>query len=295
MERKEGETMQKYDYFLAPEQLTSYTGVIIHNVGFSQCPPNYTYGWDTRDYYLIHYCLSGHGTYYANGREYPIGPREGFLITPGSTIMHLSDAKKPWNISWVGFNGDDAALYLKKAGLDKEHLLFHYTKDDLLESCIENLYDKARNPEVSSLTLTGYLYVLLGALADNHRAEKNAIVSLNHYEKAIRYIQHNIRSPITVEQLAGEHNIAPSQLYRSFVKHCGIGPKQYLDAEKIKKACALMQKTDLSMHEIAGYLGYAYDTHFYKTFHRVMGKKPSEWLAEHAVVPDNFTIPPHTT
>ena len=29
--------MQKYDYFLAPEQLTSDTDLIIRNVGFSQC------------------------------------------------------------------------------------------------------------------------------------------------------------------------------------------------------------------------------------------------------------------
>lgn len=269
--------MQKYDYFLAPEQLTSDTGMTIRNVGFSQCPPNYTYGWDTRDYYLIHYCLSGRGTYFCGGSSYALGPGDGFLITPGSTIMHLSDPKDPWNLCWVGFRGDMAAEILKKASLDEKHLLFHYTRDDLLESCIENLYDKARHPDVSSFTLTGYLYVLLGALIDNHKASHEKTVSLSHFEKCVRYIRHNIRSPITIEQLAREHNVAPSQLYRSFQKHCGMSPKEFLDREKIKKACELMQKTDLSTHEIAAYLGYEYDTHFYKIFHRIMGRKPSEW------------------
>ena len=113
--------MQKYDYFLAPEQLTSDTDLIIRNVGFSQCPPNYTYGWDTRDYYLIHYCLSGHGIYYAFDREYRIGPGDGFLILPGSTIKHLSDPRDPWNLCWVGFRGDRIPDYLQKAGLDQEN------------------------------------------------------------------------------------------------------------------------------------------------------------------------------
>lgn len=269
--------MQIYDYFLAPEQLTSYTDVIIRNVGFSQCPPCYTYGWDTRDYYLIHYCLSGHGIYYAGGKEYSIGPKDGFLITPGSTIMHLSDQKDPWNLCWIGFRGHKIADYLKKAGLDETHLTFRYTRDNLLETCIENLYDKVRQPEISSLTLTGYLYILLGALADNHQERQDDSVSLSHFEKSVRYILHNIRSSITVDELAKNSNIAPSQLYRSFMANCGMSPKQYLDKEKMKKACELIQKTDLSMHEIARYLGYEYDTHFYKTFHRIMGETPSEY------------------
>ena len=269
--------MQKYDYFLAPEQLTSYTDIIIRNVGFSQCPPNYTYGWDTRDYYLIHYCLSGHGTYYAFDKEYKIGPRDGFLITPGSTIKHLSDTKDPWNLCWIGFLGEHIEDYLKRAKLDREHLIFHYAKDNLIESCIENIYDKVRWPETSSLTLTGYLYVLLGALADQTTTDTNSLITLNHFEKAVRYIRHNICSPITVELLAELHNVAPSQLYRSFMKHAGMSPKQYLDREKMAKACELIRKTDLSMHEIANYLGYEYDTHFYKTFHRVIGMKPSEY------------------
>lgn len=272
--------MQKYDYFLAPEQLTSDTDLIIRNVGFSQCPPNYTYGWDTRDYYLIHYCLSGHGIYYAFDREYRVGPGDGFLILPGSTIKHLSDPRDPWNLCWVGFRGERVPDYLKKAHLDQAHLIFHYTRDNLMESCIENIYDKARRPDVSSLTLTGYLYLLLGALADQTGEDADTVVTLTHFEKAVRYIRHNIRSPITVEELARQHDVAPSQLYRSFMKHAGMSPKQYLDREKMDKACELIRKTDLSMHEIAGYLGYEYDTHFYKTFRRVMGMKPSEYATE---------------
>lgn len=269
--------MQKYDYFLAPEQLTSDTGVIIRNVGFSQCPPNYTYGWDTRDYYLLHYCLSGCGIYTVGDKKYSIRPGDGFLITPESTIMHLSDSKDPWNLCWVGFQGAQVTSYLKRANLDQDHLLFHYDTGSLLETYFENLYDKARSPEISNLTLTGYLYLLLGALADHHLAEKNSMVPLSHFEKSTRYIKHNIRSPLTVVQLAEEANITPSQLYRVFMKNCGKSPKEYLDAAKIKKSCELMDKTDLSMHEIAAYLGYDYDTHFYKIFRRIMGTNPSAY------------------
>lgn len=269
--------MQKYDYFLNPDRISDKDEVTLYNVGFSQCPPNYTYGWDTRNYYLIHYCISGKGIYYANGKEYSIKPHDGFLITPDSTIMHLADRHEPWNLCWVGFNGKRIGEYLSQAHLDNNNPIFRYTKDDFLENCIADLYDKVRIPEVSNLTLTSHLYALLGALIDNNMQEKLTKISLNHFEKAARYIKHNLRSPLTVELLALEHDIAPSQLYRSFMSNCGISPKQYINQQKMKKACELMAKTDLSFRDIAGYLGYEYETHFYKTFKKIIGIRPSEY------------------
>lgn len=272
--------MQKYDYFLDPDQNSRNGEAIIHNVGFSQCPPNDTSGWDMRDYYLIHYCISGKGIYYMNGCEYHIESQDGFLIMPGVSYMHLSDSKEPWNLCWVGFRGPNAAEYLHQAGLDEKHPVFHYTGDNLIETCIENLYDNARIPDISPLTLKGYLYVLLGALFNNHARMDTEKIPLSHFEKVSRYIRHNIRSSMTIQFLAEKHNIAPSQLYRSFMACCGMSPKQYLDMQKMKKACDLMEKTDLSTKEISAYLGYEYETHFYKTFKKLMGIKPSEYRQE---------------
>lgn len=269
--------MQKYDYFLDPEKATARDGLVIHNVGFYQCPPDYTYGWDTRDYYLIHYCISGKGTFHCNGIEYEIDEHDGFLITPGNTIMHVSDHANPWNVGWIGFNGPHIENYLEQADLSELKPIFHYLKDDLLLNCITNLYDKIRNPQISILTLTSYLYTFLGALIDNHKQADETTISLNYFEKASRYIKHNIGTQLTVDLLAYEIGVSPSQLYRSFITHCGVSPKQYIDHEKMQKACSLMEKTDLSFHEISEFLGYEYDTHFYKTFKRIIGKRPTEY------------------
>ncbi|MCL2838908.1 MAG: AraC family transcriptional regulator [Oscillospiraceae bacterium] len=268
--------MQKYDYFLEPENIPPDAEIVIHNAGFSRCPPNYTYGWDSRDYYLIHYCISGKGTYFANDKEYSLGPGDGFLITPGSRIMHLSDVSEPWNLCWVGFRGERVAEYLAQARLDAENLIFRYTKDNLIETTIENIYDNIRFSDFSHLTLTGYLYVLLGALIDNAENKNSAKIAINHFEKAARYIKLNIRSPLTIPDLADELDISPSQMYRSFMEHCGTSPKQYLDRQKMLKACELMEKTDLSYSAISSYLGYEYETHFYQKFKKIMGITPSE-------------------
>jgi AraC-type DNA-binding domain-containing proteins len=271
--------MQKYDYFLEPERIDPADGAHIHNVGFSQCPPAYTYGWETRDYYLIHYIISGKGSFFANGKKYSLVAKQGFLITPGSTIMHLSDIADPWHLCWVGFNGEHVERYLKSAHLDECNLIFDYPQNEVIESSIMNIYSNVRTPSISNITLIGNLYILLGTLVDNTRIHslKTSQIPLTHFERATRYIKHNIRSPISVDFLASEHDISPSALYRSFKNECGLSPKQYLDKQKIKKACELIKKTDFSFREISAYLGYEYETHFYKIFKKVVGMRPTEY------------------
>lgn len=40
----------------------------VKNVGFQQCTPGYRWGAGVRDHYLIHYVVSGRGTFTAAGR-----------------------------------------------------------------------------------------------------------------------------------------------------------------------------------------------------------------------------------
>lgn len=269
--------MQKYDYYMDPEKVDPAAEIVIHNVGFSACPPNYTYGWDTRKYYLIHFCVAGAGTYITENQEYPLHRNQGFLITPNSTIMHLSDPSNPWSLYWVGFSGEKIGAMLKQANLDESHLTFSYDKDDFIQNCIENIYNNIRKPTICHITLMGHLLLLIGKLSEMNQEDNDGIITLNHFEKAARYIKLNIRSQINISDLAHEHNVDTSQLYRSFIKHSGMSPKQYLEKAKMKKACDMITKTDLSFHEISEFLGYEYDTHFYKSFKKQIGMRPTEY------------------
>ena len=40
--------------------------------GYENCPAGHTFGPAYRDYYLIHYVLSGKGIYYRDGKKYEL-------------------------------------------------------------------------------------------------------------------------------------------------------------------------------------------------------------------------------
>ena len=161
--------MLVYDQYIYPEKPDIDDDIVVFHSGFCSTSPNYSYGKDTRDYYLIHFITRGKGTYRVGQRIFHLSANDGFLITPGTTIVHTADKKEPWDLCWVAFFGRRAAALLEKAGLDEEHLIFHYDKDDFLETCIKNIYNESRTGK-NIASITGYFYLFAGRLIELHAA-----------------------------------------------------------------------------------------------------------------------------
>ena len=44
-----------FDYYLDVREFPDDLDIIIKNIGFSHNKPNYTHGYDRREYYILHY------------------------------------------------------------------------------------------------------------------------------------------------------------------------------------------------------------------------------------------------
>ena len=280
--------MLVYDQYIYPEKPDSDDDIVIFHSGFSSTLPNYSYGKDTRDYYLIHYITKGKGIYQTENCKYELKEGDGFLILPKSTIVHTADKNSPWDVCWVAFFGRKDEQLLQTAGLDHNHLIFHYNTDDFLENCIKNIYNESRTTK-NLLYINAYFYMFLGKLAEQRQKEKqqaSEVIPFNRFEDAMIYIRRNIRHQISVNTLANYMRLDPSQVYRIFKKNTGKSPQQIISIMKIEKACSFLSKTDLRISEISEWLGYEYSSHFCKHFKSLMNMSPSEYRALHAKTED---------
>ena len=100
----------KNSYKATEKELVSLS---VYNVGYQNCDPGYQWGPGIRDHYLIHYIISGKGTYQVNGTTYDLTAGDAFLVYPNTEIIYCADAEEPWEYAWVGFTGSDAAMILK--------------------------------------------------------------------------------------------------------------------------------------------------------------------------------------
>ena len=269
-----------FDQYIYPERPMVDDDVVVFHSGFCSTLPNYSYGRDVRDYYLIHYVTGGKGTYSAGGISYNFAVNDGFLILPDTPIVHTADAHDPWDLCWVAFFGRKVDELLKSAGLDKDHLSFHYDKDDYLETCIKNIYDESRGLR-NIATITGQFYLFMGRLIDHYnesvRGGKEDAASFSRFDDARNYINRHIHTRVTVGELSSYLRLDTSQVYRIFKKNTGLSPQQYITNLRMEKACSLLAKTDLSIKDIAGWLNFEYQSHFTKLFKMVVGVSPTDY------------------
>ncbi len=94
-------------------------------------------------------------------------------------------------------------------------------------------------------------------------------------------IKHTIEENIAEEgfginELADKLFMSRVQLYRKLKALIGRTPSEYLTAYRMTRAKSLIEKTDMSIGDVAFSVGYGDPSHFTKVFQRVHGVKPSE-------------------
>lgn len=247
--------------------------------GIHRCDPSYGYGPTIRHEYIIHYVLSGEGTYYVNNKEYKIKENQGFLICPEAITYYKADEKNPWTYIWVGFTGSSAKKYLNYAGLDEDQLIFH-SNDDEIKTCIKEMIDNPPTNYHNELLLHGLLYKFMAKLSKTSNISyigTSTDYSNYYIEKSVEYINKHYTEDIKIQDIADYLSLHRSYLCKLFKKVIGKSPQEYLICFKINKSIELLEKTDLSINEISNLIGYCDQIAFSKTFKRTLGVSPKQY------------------
>lgn len=94
---------------------------------------------------------------------------------------------------------------------------------------------------------------------------------------ATTYIQTNIHTRLTVEDVAAHINIGYEKFRKLFSQHYNISPGNYIIHQRINKSQRMLSQGDLSIKEIAYQLGYVDTYTFSKQFKKITGRTPSDF------------------
>lgn len=265
----------KNSYKSTEKELVSLS---VYNVGYQLCESGYQWGPGIRDHYLIHYIISGKGSYRVNNHTYELTSGDAFLVYPNTEITYCADSEDPWEYAWVGFTGSDAAMILKATDFSQESpCIFQVENGKDIQRQLLHIYDARGNEFQHAVEMAGRLYTTL-ALFIQSAHKKEIQNSANTYvQKSIEYISANYSYPITVEDIAAYVGLSRSHLFRSFEDVLGQSPKEYLTNFRMKQACYLLEHSDLSITAIANSVGFDNGLYFSKTFHKHKGMSPKEY------------------
>jgi signal transduction histidine kinase/DNA-binding response OmpR family regulator len=96
--------------------------------------------------------------------------------------------------------------------------------------------------------------------------------------QVIKYIEANIDSPdLTVEELSRQVLMSRGSLYNKIVELTGETPVEFIRSIKLKKAAALLEKSDMRISQVGYMVGFSSPNYFAKMFREKFNMSPSEY------------------
>ncbi len=267
--------------------------------GHEQTPPFHTCGPGIWPHYLLHYVLSGEGTFQSGSHSWQLFAGDAFLIIPGVISAYSADREDPWEYCWIGFDGRDAGEILSSCGLTAETPVYLSGRSDApsrttyhcsaasgpLADCLLSI-DRALCREPGNIYLhLSHLYRFFSLLAPAPgNTEKNSSAYL---QQALDYLQHNYAYDIKIQDVARHVGIDRTYLYKLFCREMEVSPQQYLIGYRLSMAKRLLSSTNLRITEIANSCGFADSASFCHHFRAQFGITPSQFRKEPGTIPVN--------
>lgn len=99
------------------------------------------------------------------------------------------------------------------------------------------------------------------------------------YQSVVTYLENNIRSQLTIDQICKDNLISNSQLKRLFREKNKSGIMEYFIRLKIDTAKQLIRSRQMNFTQIADHLGYTSVHYFSRQFKKETGMTPTEYTA----------------
>lgn len=118
-------------------------------------------------------------------------------------------------------------------------------------------------------------------LARSRHVQKGSSGTHAHFDEladVLRYIDSSLSADIGIEKLASLARMSRSQLYKVFRRHTGMTINEYILRRRVENTIRLLMTTDCSVIEAAYDSGFTSSSGFYKTFRRIAGCSPKEYM-----------------
>jgi len=253
---------------------------------------------DTIQRYHFHNCIEI-GFCYKNehllsfdNRVYSLKPGDFFVLSPYS--MHYV------NHTTAEDSGCCEYLYIKPS-----ELLRDFYSLDIPEEM--NWYKNSDSPFIFSRDTHSTIYGLLMLLLSEYHSQKEGwqhvikglfqslmteltrelssetFVSSDKYRNistllpALKMMHSDFGQPLKVSALARQCHLSPSAFSSLFLEQLGETPGKYLTRIRLKKACELLYRTELSILDISIESGFLSLSNFYRCFNDYYHTSPQKW------------------
>lgn len=236
---------------------------------------NHSYGPLVRERFLLTYVNEGEAVLNINNEKKRFASNDLLVIYPGEKISYKTKKDVPWSISWIGVYGEQIEAFLNAVGVTRENPVLHVVNHDVLSKILEEMYiESSKNTITSKMKCIGMLYEFFSVLTENTAVHTN---KQSYIRGAMHYMDFCYDRKITLTEVAKAVNLEKSYFAKIFKKETGVTVTEWVRDIRIKKACHLLENTDLTVQQIAMSVGIENQLYFSKIFKKLMKVSPTEY------------------
>ncbi len=211
-------------------------------------------------------------------KEYILKDNELILYAPGQFHTQYTSVSETTSYITVVFEMDVACPE------DLKNKIFHSERD--IRKYIEDFikYSTRDVPYNDDLLITSLEKIIIALLRSEQIKAAPVATTLMQQkfdsellDGILNYIQENIYSPLTVEELCEKFSVSRSSLQVLFKNNLDIAPKQYISNLKLARSKQLIKENNRTISEIAVICGFASIHYFSRKFKKEFGITPSEY------------------
>ena len=259
-----------------------------------ELPPNIEY--HNHDFYEIFFYISGKVTYVIEGKFYKLKPGDIILINNrelhrtiiegGEDYERIVIWIKPDYITNLNTDSTDLTMCFESSAKKKYNLLRPDTETlAYLKTIVQKLekayYNSGFGSEVLKYAYVNELVVYLNK-AYLYTKDEEIEVDIEYNQKIsniIKYINANLDSQLSLENISAQFYISKYHLLREFKKYTGFTIHRFIQKKRLIMARMLLEE-NIKVSEVSMICGFGDYSNFIRTFKREYGISPKVFARE---------------
>ncbi len=229
--------------------------------GQRKCDPEHFFGPAVRDYWLLHYVVSGKGVYKTHQNTYEVTSGKAFVIKPGEITVYTADKCEPWHYVWIAFTA-------KEMDFDLPYII----ENKSLSEIMERLSREDKFEQGAHYYFAAAFYEMMDCLSENSASHKQSPVDI-----AVTMIKQQYMTDISVSEMAKRLGFERSYFSNLFKAETGKSPMQYLADYRMKIALSMLRREKYTVSVVASSVGYGDVFGFSRYFKKYYGVSPSRY------------------
>lgn len=246
------------------------SSVFVEEVGPSWHKPESATNWN-----ILLLVANGRLTYTVNGETIPLAKGDLLYIPEGAMRAGAAVPGQTHQKYAVLFHSAESPTSIPLLDRKRVQLLRTGSFDYLKQRFAQLQQHWIGQMPYHLVTCQGIALEILGLVSRELEAAAFAPRKLMLVSAIRQYILDHYREPVRIEQLAQLVDRTPNYVTRIFREVTGQPPIDYLHQVRISAARDLMSNSQLTIGQIAEYLGYCDQSYFNRMYKRRSGHPPS--------------------